>query len=1039
MSRPIVNNLSAMEVAYQATQQPAVKINCDIKDVNVGDTCNVTKFQYVKASDIQGYTTNDTTYLGNWDINNAYQDELYVKLTRQGSTDSYTVEIFNDSSETDLLASGLGDINTTISITSSNDSGISGSVDKNSNQLANDGTDSTTLSNNTIWLPATNPYLATTVTGTQGFTDLLTNTNDPGRPYSFYWDIMEDLPEEVSEDYYFRLQVTELNSPGDSSFMKGVGAFSIVKQKPNVSVDFDEYTNQRTYRFEMNITNGVVQYRAAETLFELQSKAWSSIIEDDGKKYGSINFNTATQEQKTVYIEVADSFYNRSDIISDVITYHTDAPTKLYLSILGTVGNSDYTGVIIDPKDGSFELSDKVTLTLYAADLTDITMYIDGDIKDAPNVRNWIPYSTSEIVLLSGDFVGNDTDNNIVVTFKDEAGNTSSITSTIRYNTKIYRFGTKETEYYKNLRKNSAEYDHTIMEVSGSGNNIILSRTEGSSGQFNRAWDDIFYPNSHNYPRLADGTIDEAAAIAMNEVSNETYDAVDLSGGAVNYDSEGRVTTVDWTKNGTKDYLNLESSFEGGFRYFIISNEGYGDFNLEFEYFYLDQNSFGPPYNNMSPYDGDCLVIYDASAPGAVEATSGPFGKTEYTLVDATKLEELQAYTGKGDQVYSLNTGRSMNANTNGHFTSDDITTTSLICIVLYTDAASTASGFKIKGGLKHEIVWHNFHVDEENGELWIHKYPIGNAPTTEVRAMFDYYDAKVTVDYEEGTVTFDTEPSGTITADYSYYSYTADERPETRMFAAYHDDFVDFLDIDLYVDPSGVEPDKTQVYIHDYPDAIHSEGKVTQNFTVDKDRGIIEFASASGTYGDEFGFIPKGRLFADYRHHTYMRLSNDGFGDFTFVDETLVGDDTPQFPDYTFGDVKIVNEGDAILENGRMKFLPRGYDNDGDGEVDQVLDINRPWDIQHGTPAETYEKCAVEIKANYIWNPTCSKQEAINILRDWQGKEFGFDVFPQQIIYGRIVWVLGGTGSGTNYPITTSGKKVFSSEIEGKFYSIET
>ena len=108
--------------------------------------------------------------------------------------------------------------------------------------------------------------------------------------------------------------------------------------------------------------------------------------------------------------------------------------------------------------------------------------------------------------------------------------------------------------------------------------------------------------------------------------------------------------------------------------------------------------------------------------------------------------------------------------------------------------------------------------------------------------------------------------------ADYTYYGYTSDERAESRLFSAYNDDFVDYLDVDVYVDPSGVDPDKTLVYVHDYPIATQPEGKVTQNFTVDKDRGLIEFTSASGVYDDIYGFVPKGRLFADYRHHTFMR-----------------------------------------------------------------------------------------------------------------------------------------------------------------------
>jgi len=232
----------------------------------------------------------------------------------------------------------------------------------------------------------------------------------------------------------------------------------------------------------------------------------------------------------------------------------------------------------------------------------------------------------------------------------------------------------------------------------------------------------------------------------------------------------------------------------------------------------------------------------------------------------------------------------------------------------------------------------------------------------------------------------------------------------------------------------------------------VSPSGKLTQLYTIDKDRGIIEFtnASASGVLpsgvfpsgvpasGLEFAFVPRGRMFEDYYHHTYLRLSNDGYGNFTFYDETLVGDSTPQYPDYTYGNIKIVNEGDSILESGRMRFLARGFDSNGDGTVDQVIDVNRPWDIQMGSPDETYNKCAAEIRSQYTWDATCTKQQAMTILSNWQNAYFGFNVYPEQVFFGRVVWVLGGTG-GSSYPVTTAGKKVWSSEMEGKYYNIVT
>ena len=460
---------------------------------------------------------------------------------------------------------------------------------------------------------------------------------------------------------------------------------------------------------------------------------------------------------------------------------------------------------------------------------------------------------------------------------------------------------------------------------------------------------------------------------------------------------------------------------------------------LEFEYFHLDSDVYGPPYNRMAPYRGDCLTIYDASAVGCAQAVLGRYGQTTYTLLDSSLLVELQSYTGEGSNVFSLATERTVNATPNGAFTSPAINTTSRICIVLYSDASHPASGFKLKGGPRHAINWSNYDIDLTNGQVWIHKYPLGNSPTTEIRAIYDYYDQATVIDYDAGTVTFENEPVGEVTADYTYYDYDETGQPVggSRLFAASSDDFVDYDDVGLYVCPTGTTPDKTDIYVHDYPVPTNPTGKVLQNFTTDKDRGLVEFSDGTTEYAFEYANVPPGRLFMDYNHHTYLRLSNDGYSGFTFRDSVIVADDTPQYTDYTYGDVKIVNEGDAILEDGRMRFVMRGYDNDGDGTVDQVLDINRPWDIQKGTEAETYGKVAMEVKTSYTWDTSCTKVQARTILSTWANAYFGFDVEPQQVFYGRVVWVLGGT-SGSNYPNTTTGEKAFSAELEGRYYNIE-
>jgi hypothetical protein len=258
-----------------------------------------------------------------------------------------------------------------------------------------------------------------------------------------------------------------------------------------------------------------------------------------------------------------------------------------------------------------------------------------------------------------------------------------------------------------------------------------------------------------------------------------------------------------------------------------------------------------------------------------------------------------------------------------------------------------------------------------------------------------------------------------------------------TRLFISLSDDFVDYMEPALYVTPSGQQLDKNVDYEFGYPVAPVPSGLISSNYTVDKDRGVIEFFDGTAEYEDEFAYIPDGRLTLDYYYHTFMRLTNDGFGVLTFRDKTIVADDTPVFPDYTWADVKIVNEGDATLENGKMIFISRGYDNDGDGQIDQVLDVNRPWDIQEGTSEETYSKTAMEVRQNYTFSIKPTKAEATSILSLWKDREFGFDINSRTHFYGRVVWVIGGI-SGHDYPSTTLGRKTFSAEIQGKFYNIE-
>ena len=1002
MAITTIRNMTATKYGSNELNKPIVKIGFELWNSSA-NFVDMTKFQYTKLSDIQSFIPTITTHLDNWTFNTITPAHsiLYVRLTRIAS-DDYQINLYNDNARTHLLAQGNGNLSTTITFTPVVDShsNLNGTVDKNTTTLTDNGDYSDfTLDNATVW------HNATVVAGTQSVSSLQTRTT--GRSYDLYWDSSVDLPTEVNENYVFRLEATETIAPFNVSSVQTCIDFLIYKQIIEFDMTTTTYTNVRDYEFNININTGTAtHYKSANTLDSLDEATWDSI--EDSK--GNIYFSNIAQEEKIFFVMLRDEDYNCSSSETENVIYHIDPPANTYLKITGSTNSSNYTGVIVGDK-GSFTPTDVVTIDIFAEDLTPIEYFIDGNIQDAIDVRTWLPFNpnantkTVRLQSSTNKFLGVDEDSTINITFRDEAQNTSSIQDSIRFNTKIFKMSNAP------LNKPSSSYDHTIMEVSSSGDNIVIPRQAATSGQFVRKWNDMFYPATHSYPTNPDGSINESQAISMAENSNALNDAVDLSGGAVNYDSEGRVTTVDWTYDGSKDYFNMESSYEDvdgiGLRYWVIDNTGYGEFQVEFEHFRLDSDTYGPPYNPMSPYQGDQIVIYDASAPGCVTPTISAFGDVSWTLTNSAGLEMLQAYTGSGTGVYSFTDGSLMNANTNGGFSTPTISTTTKICIILYSDASITASGFKIKAGKKHNIAWENWQVDEENGELWIHKYPTGESVSAPMRAIYNYYDTKINIDYEDGSVTFSGDPGTTdVKAYYTYYDYV--DFPPVRTFILYNDDLVSYLDAAIYQTSNGVEINKNELYQHPtdvtYPDPESDNGKITNKFTIDKDRAIIEFADGTIDLSNEMGYTPKGRMFADYQYHTYLRLSNDGNGNFVFNDETLVADDTPQYKDYSFGDIKIINEGDAILEQGKLKFLPRGYDNSGNGIVDQVLDLNRPWDVQEGTSAETHQKTACQINQSYVWEPTCSKSQAKSILSNWQDRTFGFDLYPRQVAYGRIV-----------------------------------
>jgi len=752
--------------------------------------------------------------------------------------------------------------------------------------------------------------------------------------------------------------------------------------------------------------------------------------------------------QQTLYLKIYDEFYNGSATGSVTTWLQKQAPQNCAVGIVGSTGSGDYTGIAI-AGDGSFSPDRSVTLQLSADSDIPLRYRIEAtsDVEQRANINviyNLNSDTNTPTVYLTTNPSSPESDDyncdatvTVSVTFLDAASNQTVGAGEIRLNTRIYQ------ATYSPLRVESATYQPLLREVTAGGAEVTIPRTQTITDDPIRLWDDIFYPTSHSYPTDANGDLDEDAAIAMNNVSDSDHDAVLVAGGQVTLDDEGRAITTDWTEDGTKDYGHMLSSSAASLVYWVIDTTGYGNYRLEFESCDLNSDAYGPPYNTAAPYTGDVLAVYNADAAGALTQTIDDQGETSWELSDSTLLSELYAFTGQGTNVMDLTSGARMNSNAQGGFNTDWIRGVNKVVLVLYTDAAGTGSGFKLKSSPAYDRTWINYHIDATHGELWIHKHSslgtaAGAADATTKRMIYDWLTQPVTIDYDAGTVTFSSPPSGAspvITADYSYHQWEDGSPPSGTLWLAGQDDFLDYADAYVYVQNlagSSLTPtdaEKLEIY------ETSGYGRMSTGYTWDKDKGLLEL--------DADAVPPSGqRLFADYQHHTYKRLSNDGYGDLAWRDAIVVADDTPQFPDYTYTDVKIVNEGDAALEDAKVDFVARGYDTNNDGEVvltggdvvDQVLDLNRPWDIQRGTAAETYNKMAMHIQENFLWTRSMSKTDARTVLSTWADATYG-DIAARSRVFGRAVWVLGGT-SGSSYPSTSAGEKRCSVEITGKYYA---
>jgi hypothetical protein len=782
--------------------------------------------------------------------------------------------------------------------------------------------------------------------------------------------------------------------------------------------------------------------------------------------------------------------------------------TNIAVSIVGSAGNSDYTGIKINA-DGSLSPDRSVAIQVHATSPGAVTWKIlsaSSDVEKTPNTDATLaanvdanitydpadPTTAVRRVKLcknkatpANDDYNVDANATVTVQFTDAGSQTVTATATIRLNTRIYKSAHKPID-------TSDQYQPLLRETpAGGGTDVIIPQTMILNNSVVRTWHEIWYPVSHGTPVTVNGDVDTSYVLAPITVSGTTYTPSDpdfnnqyvakaLAGGydpigltwdataniwKITLDDDGRPITSQWTRDGSKDYGALLSSSTTNLTYWVIDNSGFGDFYLEFEHFDLDANIFGPPFNPLAPHKGDVLVVYDATDPAALQQFVDATGKLQWRIADSTRLREIMAFTGSGVNVIDVATGHAVGAGPNGDFKTQTIVSIPKVVLMFYSDPSESASGFKLKAGRQHQKIWTNWDLDPNAGEAWVHKYVTlgsasGAADTTTKSLTYYYQQDQVTIDHENQTVTFGTAPTGTVTIDFSYYETST---PSVSTFLASYDDLVDYQDAPVYAGQAGHESISSTDKTHDFNDPAFNYGRIVQGATWDKDRGVVTLSGIT--------LAANQRLFADHYHHTYTRLTSDGHGDMVFHDAVLVADLTNAFPDYTWGDVKISNEGTATLEQGIVKFGFRGYDTNNDGlpnfpaapaagqNIDRVLDPNRPWDIQKGTEDETFDRLGMFITSTFIWprfcprppngqesnwgepnpnpDPNLYKYEnmtARGIIGTWQTPIIG-NLDPRTWKYGRMAWVLCGAG-GTSYPTqVTAGPKRCSLEVSGKYF----
>lgn len=827
---------------------------------------------------------------------------------------------------------------------------------------------------------------------------------------------------------------------------------------------------------DLQYESGNITVRTGSLVYEEGTDCVSDFIDGQNQEDG---------QEKELYFSLGDSDNSHSTKPERItISIYKSKPSKLSFLLTGSSGQSEYTGWYV--KNGRFFPSEYISVSFSAESNIDMTYSISGMVKTAisnESLRNNVtyrllmkiaPYATNASAPLLSPLGTSGKLSSIPIrlnfTVKDEAGNVSSLENQkIMWIPQLYR------TRHLNLREPGVSYSHQLS----SQNSIILER-EVDRTKYSRSWNEIWYPSTHGSPINADGSINEQKALSMakngaTSAEMEMYDMLAVSNDAMAKDTDGRYMQDVSKWDRTKTYPSHENSRlvnDTYQQYWIIDNSGNEDFQLEFEIFDFSSHITKYPENLCARCSGDSVSVFDASDPECVYANPvvDGYGRKHWVLKDSTKLNHLFTLRGSGFDssnkpvLVDCDFADTLESTGNG-FICPSITTCSRICIAPFTDYGteddSKASGFKLKAGPRHYAESINYEYSNDMGEFWVHRNSNGNwvVPST-ITIVYDYYAAKASIDVNNGSASFSSRMTNPLLGTFSNYLYlykpsmvgyelqsgyphqyfsrynteynNTGESNCIMTFATTQDDLEDYSAKSFFVSYSSDKPIKSETYERNTA-SNDSSGKFTA-FSMDNDTGIL-------TVNANYVTPPRGRLFADYYYHTFYRLTSDGYGDLYFYGNGILvpASSTNAYTDWAYVDLKIVNEGSNTLNDGMLTFLARGYITKG-SVVDTVLDMNRPWDVQEGTTAETVNRTGAVYAtsfSNLVSRYPANRSQAFS-ARSSQTLAFG-TIEPKQTIFVRVFWCIAQNAAGTAWVDTTRGSKTYSGELSGSYFIFTT